>query len=372
MPSRRLALHVPVGDGLSRQETIDLVRRAEELGYESAWAGESWGFDAFTTLAWIASHTSRIGLGTHIATMFSRTPAMTAQSAASLDSIANGRLTLGLGTSGPIVVERWHGQRWEQPLQRTREFVDIIRLALSGERLDYDGRIFRLRGFALRDKPVRPAIPIMVASIGPRNIELTGEIAEGWLPIFMRRDALPSLRESLTAGAARSGRDPAAIEVAPSVLAAASDSPEEARALVRAHIAFYVGGMGAFYHRMMQRFGWEEEAERIRQEWARPGREGRDAAAAAVTDEMIDSTSAVWHTRADAGASGGSLRGRHNAARAHVPARGRPSPHARHPRKPRAQPLSGTCLDARNPRTAPRMHIISVSLRNRQMRRLHA
>ena len=292
-PSRRLALHVPVGDGLSRQETIDLVRRAEELGYESAWAGESWGFDAFTTLAWIASHTSRIGLGTHIATMFSRTPAMTAQSAASLDSIANGRLTLGLGTSGPIVVERWHGQRWEQPLQRTREFVDIIRLALSGERLDYDGRIFRLRGFALRDKPVRPAIPIMVASIGPRNIELTGEIAEGWLPIFMRRDALPSLRESLTTGAARSGRDPAAIEVAPSVLAAASDSPEEARALVRAHIAFYVGGMGAFYHRMMLRFGWEEEAERIRQEWARPGREGRDAAAAAVTDEMIDSTSAV-------------------------------------------------------------------------------
>ena len=291
---RRIGVHVAVGGGLSRQETLDLVRRAEELGYESIWAGESWGFDAFTTLAWLASHTTRIGIGTHIATMFSRTPAMTAQSVASLDSIAGGRVTLGLGTSGPIVVENWHGQRWEQPLQRTREFVEIIRLALSGERVDYDGKVFRLRGFRLRDDPSRSAVPVMLASIGPRNVELTGELAEGWLPIFLRMDALPEMRELLAAGSARSGRDASAIEIAPAMLAAASErAPEAARDMARAHIAFYAGGMGTFYNRMLQRFGWAEEAERISREWARPNREGRCAAATAVTDEMLDSTSAV-------------------------------------------------------------------------------
>lgn len=293
-PLRRIGVHVAVGGGPSRQETLDLVRRAEELGYESIWAGESWGFDAFTTLAWLASHTTRIGIGTHIATMFSRTPAMTAQSAASLDSIAGGRLTLGLGMSGPIVVENWHGQRWEQPLQRTREFIEIVRLALSGERVDYDGKVFRLRGFRLRDDPPRSAVPVMLASIGPRNVELTGELAEGWLPIFLRMDALPEMRELLAAGAARSGRDASGIEIAPAMLAAASESaPEAARDMARAHIAFYAGGMGTFYNRMLQRFGWAAEAEVISREWARPNREGRPAAAASVTDEMLDSTSAV-------------------------------------------------------------------------------
>ena len=291
---RRIGVHVAVGGGLSRQQTFDLVRRAEELGYESVWAGESWGFDAFTTLAWLAGHTTRIGIGTHIATMFSRTPAMTAQSAASLDSISDGRLTLGLGTSGPIVVEQWHGQRWEQPLQRTREFVEIVRLALSGGRVDYDGRIFRLRGFRLRDEPPRSAVPVMLASIGPRNVKLTGELADGWLPIFLRMDALPELRELLASGAARSGRDASAIEVAPAMLAAVSEhAAEQARDMARAHIAFYAGGMGTFYNRMLRRFGWTEEAERISREWARPNREGRPAAAAAVSDEMLDSTSAV-------------------------------------------------------------------------------
>lgn len=293
-PERRIGLHVAGGGELTHQQALDLVRRAEELGYESVWAGESWGFDAFTTLAWLAGQTTRIGIGTHIATMFSRTPAMTAQSAASLDSISGGRLTLGLGTSGPIVVENWHGQRWEQPLQRTREFIEIVRLALSGERVDYHGKVFRLRGFRLRDDPPRPEVPVMLASIGPRNVELTGELAEGWLPIFLRMDALPEMRALLAAGAARSGRDASAIEIAPAMLAAASEwDPEAARDLARAHIAFYAGGMGAFYNRMLQRFGWTDETERISAEWARPNREGRPAAAAAVTDEMLDSTSAV-------------------------------------------------------------------------------
>ncbi len=299
MPAQRLAIHMPVGGGLTPQETLDLVRRAEELGYESVWHGESWGYDAFTPLAWAAARTSTIGIGTHIATLFSRTPAMTAQSAATLDFLSGGRLTLGLGTSGPIVVENWHGQRWERPLRRTREYVEILRLALAGERVDYEGELFYLRNFRLREPPLRPHIPIMIASIGPRNIELTGEIADGWLPIFLRRDAIPELRERLAAGAKRSGRDSADIEVAPSVIAAVASRSGEARSLARAHVAYYVGGMGAFYNRLMRRFGWEEEAERIRAHWRLPGREGRRAAVDAVTDEMIDSTSAVG-TRAQA------------------------------------------------------------------------
>ncbi len=161
------------------------------------------------------------------------------------------------------------------------------------ERVDYNGELFRLRNFQLRERPLRPAIPIMIASIGPRNIELAGELADGWLPIFLRRDAIPAMREQLAAGARRSGRDPGAIEIAPSVIAAVAESPNEARALARAHIAYYVGGMGAFYNRLMRQFGWEPQAARIRAEWRRPNRAGRAAAAAAVTDEMVDATSAV-------------------------------------------------------------------------------
>ncbi len=293
MTIQRLALHMPVGGSLTPKETLDLVCRAEELGYESVWFGESWGYDAFTPLAWAAARTSTIGIGTHIATLFSRTPAMTAQSAASLDFLSGERLTLGIGTSGPIVVERWHGQRWERPLQRTREYVEILRLALSGEQVDYEGELFQLRNFRLRDRPLRTDMPIMIASIGPRNVELTGELADGWLPIFLRRDAIPGMRELLAAGAARSGRDPGAIEIAPSILAAVAERPEEAQAMARAHIAYYVGGMGAFYNRLMRRFGWEREAAQIRAEWTRPRREGRSAAAAAVTDEMVETTCAV-------------------------------------------------------------------------------
>lgn len=226
---------------------------------------------------------------------------MMAQSAASLDAISGGRLIIGLGTSGPLVVEHWHGQRWARPLQRTREYVEILRLALAGERVNHDGELFQLRGFTLRDPSPERTVPIMIASIGPQNIGLTGEIADGWLPIFLRRDALPAMQAILAVGAERVGRNAEDIEIAPSVLSAVSGDSAEASALVRAHIAFYVGGMGTFYNRMMRRFGWEAEAALIKNEWDKPERAGRAAAALAVTDEMVKSTSAVGtvaHARA--------------------------------------------------------------------------
>ena len=290
---QRLGIAIPTADALTRQQTMDLVRRAEELGYHSAWYGESWGYDAFTTLAEAACHTSTIALGTHVATVFSRTPAMMAQSAASLDAISNGRLILGLGTSGPIVVRDWHGVEWTRPLRRTREYVEILRLALSGEPVDYEGELFQLRGFRLRLKPVRREVPVMIASIGPRNVELTGEIADGWLPIFPHTASLPGLRALLAKGAARGGRDASALEIAPSVLAAVSDDEGRVRDLARSHVAFYVGGMGTFYYEAVAGHGFPEEAAHIRAEWAKPGRAGRPAAAAAVTDAMLDAMTLV-------------------------------------------------------------------------------
>ena len=283
---------MPISDELSRRESMQLVQRAEELGFHSAWYGESWGYDAFTTLAEVASRTSAIQIGTHVATVFSRSPAMTAQSAASLDAISEGRLILGIGTSGPIVVRDWHGEQWHRPLQRTREYIEIVRLALSGERVDYDGELIQLKGFRLRVRPVRDRVPVMIASLGPRNVELTGEIADGWLPIFPSASSMPEMKALLARGASRSGRDPAEIEIAPSILTAVSDGAQ-ARELARAHVAFYVGGMGTFYNDLVRRQGFEEEALLIKAEWLKPGRAGRAAAVRAVTDAMLDTMTLV-------------------------------------------------------------------------------
>jgi coenzyme F420-dependent oxidoreductase len=287
MQNRRLGVALGSASALSRAETIGLAQRAEELGYESAWAGESWGFDAFTTLTELAVRTSRIKIGTHIATIFSRTPGMLAQSAASLDDISGGRLILGLGTSGPKVVRDWHGQAWDRPLRRMREIVDIVRLALAGARVDYDGKVFKVAGFRLRATPPRANVPIMIASLGRRSVEQTGEISDGWLPIFPTTELITEARGWLSVGAAKNGRDASTIEIAPTLLAAVSDDEASVRDLARAHLAFYVGGMGSFYHDLVVRQGFADDAERIKLAWARPNREGRAAAAAAVTDEML-------------------------------------------------------------------------------------
>lgn len=293
MPHRRLGIALGSASALSRTETVGLAQRAEELGYESAWAGESWGFDAFTTLTELAVRTSTIKIGTHIATIFSRTPGMLAQSAASLDDISGGRLILGLGTSGPKVVRDWHGQSWDRPLRRMREVVAIVRLALAGERVDLDGEVFRVAGFRLRATPARSGVPIMIASLGERSVGQTGEIADGWLPIFPTTELITEARTVLARGAAKGGRDANVIEIAPTLLTAVSDDEASVRDMARAHLAFYVGGMGSFYYDLVVRQGFAEEAERIKSAWALPRREGRAAAAAAVTDDMLRAVTLV-------------------------------------------------------------------------------
>jgi coenzyme F420-dependent oxidoreductase len=280
----RIGLTLPRSEDLPRQEIVEVVQQAEALGYDSVWVGESWGRDGFTWLTQLACHTSRIQLATGIATVFSRSPALIAQSVASLDEISAGRVVLGLGTSGPIVIENWHGLPFDRPLRRTREYIEIVRLILSGERVNYQGKLFQLKGFRLPFTPVRPKVPIYVASLGPQNLLLTGELADGWLPIYLDTHHLQEFQRDLEKGAQKAGRRLDAIDVAPYILSCVSEDVESARALVKAHLAYYIGGMGTFYANLIARYGFADEAQRVRQAWAQ---RDRQAAAHLVTDAMV-------------------------------------------------------------------------------------
>ena len=269
-------------------EMIGLARRADDLGYNTIWVGESWGRDVFTVLTMLACHTQRIRVGTGIATVYSRTPALIAQSIASLDIVSGGRAVLGLGTSGRAVVENWHGVEYRRPLERTREYIEIIRTALSGERVDHQGPEFQLRGFRLPFSPVQERIPMFVAALGPKNLALTGELTDGWLPIWTHPEYLPGMIVELEAGATAGGRSIGDICVAPQVLCYVSrsaDETAEARSLLRAHMAYYIAGMGSYYRRLLQRYGYVEECSRIQEAWTRRERE---EAASLVSVDMLD------------------------------------------------------------------------------------
>jgi coenzyme F420-dependent oxidoreductase len=280
----RIGLTLPRSEDLPRREIVEVVRQAEGLGYDSVWVGESWGRDGFTWLTQLACHTSRIKLATGITPVYSRSPALIAQTVAALDEISEGRVILGLGTSGPLVIESWHGLPFDRPLRRTREYIEIIRLALSGERVNYDGEIFRLKGFRLPFTPVRSRVPVYVASLGPQNLRLTGELADGWLPIYLDATHLPGFRRDIERGAVRVGRGLEAIDVAPYVLSCVSEDVEAVRRLVQAHLAYYIGGMGTFYADLIARYGFEDEVARVREAW---GRRDRQAAAGQVSDAMV-------------------------------------------------------------------------------------
>ena len=277
----------------SRQETsndtlLEVARLADDLGYHSFWTGESWGRDAFTMLTLVGCNTRNIRLGTGIVPVFSRTPGLIAQSIASLDLISQGRAILGLGTSGRIVIEDWHGIPYQEPLRRTREYMEIIRQALSGSRVNYEGRFFQLKRFAMSVSPIQQNVPIFLASIGPRNLQLTGELADGWLPIWVDLQHLPDLKDTVVRAASKAGRDISQITVAPQVLCYASDSEEElaeAEKLMRSHMVYYIAGMGDYYYDLFCRYGYQSEADMVRTHWQ--NRE-RGKAAAAISDRMLE------------------------------------------------------------------------------------
>ena len=277
----------------SRQESsndalVAVAQRADDLGYHSFWTGESWGRDAFTMLTLVACHTRNIMLGTGIVPVYSRTPGLIAQSIASLDLISQGRAILGLGTSGRIVIEDWHGVPYREPLRRTREYIEIVRQALSGGRVNYEGRFFQLRRFAMGVSPIQLNVPIYLASIGPRNLQLTGELADGWLPIWVDLQYLPDLIDTVARASGKAGREISQITVAPQVLCYVTESEEdlaEAEMLMRSHMVYYIGGMGDYYYNLFCRYGYQQEADRVRAFWQ--DRE-RGKAAAAISDRMLE------------------------------------------------------------------------------------
>jgi len=287
------------GLGMGAQEQLQVVQEAERLGYDSVWAAEAYGSDAATVLAWLAAGTTRIKLGSGIFQMPGRSAAMTAMTAATLDELSGGRMLLGIGTSGPQVAEGWHGQRFASQLQRTREYVEVVRKALRRERLEYHGETLELplpngpgKALKLMIAPVQERIPIYLAAIGPKNTSLAGEIADGWIPTFFSPEHVGALRELLSEGAARSGRSLDDFVIAPTVQVYVSDDRELARDLMRPLLALYIGGMGSrrqnFYNQLVQRYGFEDAARRI-QDLYLEGK--RDDAMAAIPDELIDTVS---------------------------------------------------------------------------------
>jgi F420-dependent oxidoreductase-like protein len=296
----KLGVHIGYwGLGMGPQDQLQVVQEAERLGYDSVWAAEAYGSDAATVLGWLAAGTERVKLGSAIFQMPGRSPAMTAMTAATIDELSGGRMLLGIGSSGPQVAEGWHGQRFARQLQRTREYVAIVRKALARERLEYHGDTVELplpegpgKALKLMIAPVQERIPIYLAAIGPKNTALAGEIADGWIPTFFSPEHVADFRALLEEGAARSGRALESFDIAPTVNAYVSDDRELARNLMRPVLALYIGGMGSreqnFYNRLVQRYGFEAEAKRVQDLYL----DGKKAEAGeAIPAELIDKVS---------------------------------------------------------------------------------
>ncbi|GIX49047.1 MAG: LLM class F420-dependent oxidoreductase [Candidatus Tectimicrobiota bacterium] len=287
---QRLGLQIGSRYTLSIGELVALAQRAEALGYDSIWLGESWGRDAFTTLTALALHTRRIALGTNIVPVHARTPANLAMAAASLAEISGGRLRLGLGISGPGVVEHWHGVPFGRASRRLRETVDILRRALRGERVEVVGEEVTCRRFALAAPPARYPVPIYLGTIGPRNVRLTGEIADGWLPTWLPCSRIAEGLAELAEGARKAGRAVTDLEVALQVPLYVTEDLAAGRQAVRRLIAFYAGAMGDFHREHMSRRGYAAEAQAIYEAWQRKDHE---AARRAVSETMLDDLAIV-------------------------------------------------------------------------------
>jgi F420-dependent oxidoreductase-like protein len=296
----KLGLHAGYwGLGITGDEQLDMAKEADRLEFDSIWAAEAYGSDAATVLSWIAANTVRARIASGIFQMPARTPAMTAMTAATLDNISAGRFVLGLGISGPQVVEGWHGEPFDRPLKRTREYVEIVRKALARETLSYDGEIYKLprpdgpgKPLKLIIEPVQERIPIYLAAIGPKNTALAFEIADGWLPTIFAPDHLDVFKPAMEEGAARAGRSVSDVDIAPMTSLAIYDDVEEARNLMRPYLALYIGGMGSrdknFYNQLVTRYGYGDAAREVQNLYL----SGKQAEAMAlIPSELIDKVS---------------------------------------------------------------------------------
>ena len=295
----RLGLNLGYWGAGDDANNLALAQEADRLGYAVAWAAEAYGSDAATVLTWVAAHTTNIDVGSAIFQIPARSPAMVAMTAATLDSLSGGRFRLGVGVSGPQVSEGWHGVRFDAPLGRTREYVDIVRMALRREPVKYDGKHHTLplpdgpgKALKLIVHPVREQIPVYLASIGPKNLELTGEIADGWLAIFFSPEYAGESMQHIKNGAAKSGRDLASFDVVPTVPVVLGDDAKVCAEPLKGYAALYIGGMGSreknFYNALARRMGFEQEAQQIQDLYLGGDKMG---AMQAVPFEFVDQTS---------------------------------------------------------------------------------
>lgn len=286
----RIGLVTPYWGDLTKDELVEFAAAAEELGYDSLWVPEMWGRDALSLLSALAVKTHKIKLCTGVVSVFSRTPAAIASAIATIDELSGGRAVLGLGTSGPAVIENWHGMKFDRPLQRIREYVEIIRLVLSGERVNYEGEIFSLRNFRLQFSPPRSDIPIFIASLGPKSLCLTAELADGWIPFLVPREAIKNTIGSALSEAGPNAREAGDIAVAPYIPSCVFPDVEASVRVVKEHVAYYVGGMGDYYLNALSRWGFGHEAEVIRGAWEKGNKQ---EALDGVTDRLIGAVSIV-------------------------------------------------------------------------------
>jgi F420-dependent oxidoreductase-like protein len=291
------------GMGPDGREALGIVRHAEEIGYESVWVAESYGSDVVSVLAWFAAQTEKINLGAAIMQVPARPPAAAAMAGCTIDALSGGRFIFGFGPSGPQVSEGWYGVPYAKPWGRTREYVEIVREIVAREgKLEYHGEHYDLplpggegKALKLNIHPVRNRIPIFLGAIGRKSVELSAEIADGWIPIFSNAEAFEAAwGEHLDAGLERSGRTREDLEISPTLSAAIDGDLDSARASVKAGLLLYFGGMGSrktnFYVDLAHRFGFGEVADEVQRLFLDGDREG---AYEAIPDEVADATSLV-------------------------------------------------------------------------------
>jgi len=292
MTMRRLGLSFGWRDK-SLAGIVDCVRMGEETGFESVWIPEAWGRDAFLALATIANATQRIKLATGIINAYSRSPAAIAMATATLEELSNGRAILGIGSSGAAVVEQWHGLHFQRPFTRLHESITIVRQILSGGQVNFQGKVFQVSNFRLAVQAPTRTIPIYLAAMGPNMLRLAGEIADGVLLYLQPLSKIDEAIAEIQQGAEQAKRSSGSVDVAAFLPTFVSEQPEQAKQMVARVIAYYVGGMGVYYHRKISESGFKAEADKIQAAWLRGDRAG---ATNEVTRALVDSVAIAGTT----------------------------------------------------------------------------
>jgi alkanesulfonate monooxygenase SsuD/methylene tetrahydromethanopterin reductase-like flavin-dependent oxidoreductase (luciferase family) len=283
--ARNLAIGVNWQGKLDFKAVIERAKIADEAGIHSIWVAEAWGRDAFTMLTLLAEHTRKTQLATSIVNIYSRTPAALAQHFGTLDELSNGRMIIGLGTSGPQVIEHFHGVQFNPPLTRMKEYVEIINMIMAGTPLNFEGKLFKLqRGFTMRFETARKHIPIWIASLNKKSVEFTARKTDGWLPVMIPVNSLKKAIADFRAIVKEAGREPRAVAVKSPTNVTVTANVERASAGHAANVAFYAARMGTFYSEQLTRFGFGDEVQKIKQAWDSGGSK---AGTAALTPKML-------------------------------------------------------------------------------------